>query len=334
MISLRKTATELERLEELHHTAVNCYSQALRSTEQHAIELDSAQIAHFRAQLQNLRERLRDQAAPRELESVQASFDAELKDYRDKTGEQVERLRREVRAAAAALESFAGSINETEDTLESGLKRELSSLNQIAESDDIQVIRGAIQASTAKISASIQQMRSSNQLAIAQLKDEIRLLHREVQAARHSQTQDPSAESRQRIAGRMEEFINKNASFSVLLVVVRNLDGLQNCYSVNIIDNALRGFQTRFENILPASTVLGRWTRDQFAAILSTPPGNAIDMSADIVRKLSQPFLEEENGATHSIAFNPRAGVIECSPGSDMVKFQSRLKQLADALTG
>src|SRR5277367_2126577 len=188
MISLRKTATELERLEELHRTAVDCYSQALRSTEQNAIELDTTQAAHFRSQLQALRDQLRTDAGPRDLEAVQTSFDTELKDYKEKIAEQVKRLRREVQAAAAAVESFAGSINESEVNLESGLKRELSSLNQSAASDDIRVIRGAIHASTTKIAASIQQMRSSNQLAIAQLKDEIRLLHQEVQAARRPQT--------------------------------------------------------------------------------------------------------------------------------------------------
>jgi GGDEF domain-containing protein len=334
MISLRKTVTELERLEELHRTALDCYSQALRSTEQNAIELDTTQAAHFRSQLQALRDQLRAGSGPRDLEAVQTSFDTELKDYRDKIGEQVKRLRREVQAAAAAVESFAGSINESEINLESGLKRELNSLNQSATSNDIQVIRGAIHASTAKISANVQQMRSSNQLAIAQLKDEIRLLHQEVQSARRSQTPDPSAESHQRIAGRMEEFVKKNAPFSVLLVVVRNLEGLQNCYSAPVIEGALRGFQSRFENILPSSAILGRWAKDQFAVILSSAPSNAIEMSSDVVRKLSEPFVEHEKGAAHSIVFNPRAGVIEFSPGSDLAKFQGRLKQLAEALAG
>jgi GGDEF domain-containing protein len=330
MISLRKTATELDRLEELNRTAITCYSSALRSTEQNAIELDAAQMAHFRAQLQALRDQLRADAGPRELESVQASFDAELKKYRDKTGEQVQKLRREVRAAAAALESFAGSISESEVNLESGLKRELKVLSQSADSDDLQEVRGVIRASTAKIAASFEQMRSSNQLAIAQLKDEIRLLHQEVRSAR--QTADPAAENRQQITGQMQEFINKNAAFSVLLVVVRNLDGLQNCYSPAVIDSALRGFQVRFENILPPSTPVGRWAKDQFAAVLTTVPGNAIEMSAEVVRKLTEPFVEQDQGAKRSIAFNPRAGVIEFSPGSDLAKFQVKLKQLADAL--
>lgn len=333
MISLRKTANELERLEELHRTAVNCYSQALRSTEDNVIELDAAQAAHFRMQLQALRDQLRSDAGTSALESVQSSFDAELKVYRDKIRDQIQRLRREVKAAAAAVESFAVSINESEVNLESGLKRELNSLKQSAASDDLPVIRRAIQESTAKIAANIEQMRSANQLAIAQLKDEIRLLHQEVQAAR-SKVADPSSESHQRMAGRMEELIKKNSAFSVLLVVLRNFDGLQNCYSANIIDSALRGFQSRFENILPSSAILGRWSKDQFAAILSTAPGNAIEMSSEVVRKLSEPFNEQDKGTSHPVVFNPRAGVIEFSPGSDSAKFQARLKQLADALAG
>ena len=333
MISLRKTATELERLEELHRAAVKCYSQALHSTEQNAIELDTAQAAHFRTQLQALRDQLRVDPGASDLEAVQSSFDIELKDYRDKTRDQIQRLREEVRAAAAAVESFAGSIDESAINLESGLKRELNSLNQSAHGNGVHEIRGAIRASTTKIAASFEQMRSSNQLAIAQLKDEIRLLHQEVQAARRSQPSDPASESRQRITGRMQEFIKNATPFSVLLVVVRNLDGMRNCHSADVIDSALRGFQSRFENILPSPAIVGRWSKDQFAAILGTAPGSAIEMSGEVVRKLSEPFFEQERGGSHSIVFNPRAGVIEFSPGSDLAKFESRLKQLAAALT-
>jgi GGDEF domain-containing protein len=246
----------------------------------------------------------------------------------------VQRLRQEVQAATAAVESFAGSINESEVNLESGLKRELNNLKQSALSNDLQEIRGAIQASTAKIAASIEQMRSSNQLAVAQLKDEIRLLHQEVKAGRRSQTSDPASEGRQRINGRIEEFIRKNTPFSVLLLVVRNLDGLQNCYPASVIASALRGFQTRFQNLVPSSTIVDRWASDQFAAILNIPPSHAIAMSSVVVRGLSEPFLEQDQGGAHSVVFNPRAGVIEFRPGSDLAKFEAKLKELADALAG
>lgn len=332
MISLRKTATELDRLEDLHRIAINCYIQALRSTEQNAIELDAAQATQFRASLQTLRDQLRADVGPRELESVQTSFETELKNYNDKAREQIKRLRQEVQAAAAAMETFAGSINESEVNLETGLKRELNNLNQSASTNNIEQMRGAIRNSTAKIADRFEQMRSSNQMAIAQLKDEIRVLHQQVDAARRPKTADVALESRQRMSGRMEEFVRKSASFSVILVVLRNLEGLQNCYSANVIASALRGFQMRFENILPSSAIVGRWGNDQFAAILSTAPRDAIDMSNEVVRKLSAPFVEQDGTRSQSVAFSPRAGVLEFTAGSDLGKFQNRLKQLAEAL--
>jgi GGDEF domain-containing protein len=295
------------------------------------VELDAAEAAYFRAQLQTLRAQLGAAAGAGEMQAVETSFEEELKDYCGKVGDQIRRLRQEVKAAAAAVESFAGSINESEANLEARLNRELERLNQSAASADIDQIREAVRRSTAQIAADIQQMRSSNRLAIAQLKDEIRLLHQAVQQAR-SQAKDYSLESRRRISGRMEEFIKRSTFFSVLFVVVPNLEGLQNCFSPNILDSALRSFQARFEDILPASALVGRWARDQFAAILTARPGDALEMSAEVVRKLSGPFLEKENEATHAVVFNPRAGVVEFSPGSDVAKFHAKIKQLAEAL--
>jgi GGDEF domain-containing protein len=334
LISLRKTVTELDRLEEFQRTAINCYSQALRSSSQHAIELDAGQVAHFRSQLQALRDKLEADADARQLEFIQSGFEAELKDYGDKTRGQVQRLRKDIEAASAAVEVFAGSVNESEVLLESGLKRELHHLKQSAASDDIQEIRGAIETATAKIATSVDQMRTCNQLAIAQLKDEIRLLHQEVRAAKEKA--DAAPEGRQVdnrvVDNRITELIRKNTPFSLLLVVVCNFDGLRNCYSANVVASAVRNFQSRFENILPSTALVGRWGKDQFAAILGTAPANAMEMSSEVVRKLSAPFIENEKGASHSVVFTPRAGVIEFRPGSDAAKFQAKLKQLADTL--
>ncbi|HTW67034.1 MAG TPA: diguanylate cyclase [Bryobacteraceae bacterium] len=329
MISLRKTATELDRLEEFHRTAVNCYSQALHSSGQYAVELDAAEAARFREQLEALRDKLQAEADARQLEAVHSSFEAELKEYGDKTRAQIQRLRKDIEAAAAAVETFAGSVNESEVQLESGLKRELQTLKKSAASEDIREMRGAIESAAAKIGASVEQMRASNQLAIAQLKDEIRLLHQEVRTARAQA--DPAIENRQ-VDRKIDELIRKNTPFSVLLVVVRNFDGLKNCFSAIVIASAVRNFQARFESILPSGAMVGRWGKDQFAAVLGTPPANAMDMSSDVVRKLSAPFLEEEKGISQSVLFTPRAGVIEYRPGLDPAKFQIKLKQLAETL--
>jgi GGDEF domain-containing protein len=336
LISLRKTATELDRLEDFNRTAVNCYSHAIRSTEQHAVEVDSAHLAHFRAQLQALKNRLQDAAQPSQLEAVQTSFDAELKDYRDKTREQIDHLRREIKAATAAVESFATSVTANGTELESGLKHELQRLNQAAASDDVNQMRGAIRTATTKIAASVEHMRSANQLVIAQLKDEIRLLHQEVRAARRSNSAEPepAKESRQKIDSQIDTLMRQGNGFSVLLVVVTNLEGMRNIHSSQLIENGLRAFESRFQSIVPGAAMTGRWSKDQFAAVLGTEPANAIAMSSEVMQKLSAPFIEQDQGTSRSLSFNVKAGVIEFRPGTDPSKFQAKLKQLAGALAG
>jgi GGDEF domain-containing protein len=319
----------LDRLEEFQRTAVGCYLQALRSSGQYAVEVDSTEAEHFRSQLEALRQKLQAESNARQLETVQSGFESELKDYCDKTRAQIQRLRKDIEAAAAAVETFAGSVGEGELLLETGVKRELQNLKQSAVSEDIREIRGAIDAATAKIASSVEELRNCNQLAIAQLKDEIRLLHQEVRTARAQA--DPAIENRQ-VDRKIDELVRQNKPFSVLLVVLRNFEGLRNCYSAIVVAGAVRSFQARFESILPKGAMVGRWAKDQFAAVLETAPANAMEMSRDVVKKLSAPFIETEQGQSNSIIFTPRAGVIEFRSGSDVSKFQAKLKQLADTL--
>ena len=336
MISLRKTATELDRLEDFNRTAVTCYSQAIRSTEQHAVEVDASHLAHFRAQLQALKSKLQDAAQPQQLEAVQTSFDAELKEYRDKTRQQIDRLRREIKAATAAVEAFATSVTANGTELESGLKHELQRLSQAAAGDDVNQMRSAIRSATTKIAASVEHMRSANQLVIAQLKDEIRLLHQEVRAARQPKPvePEPAQESRKKMDSQIEALMHQGSGFSVLLVVVTNLEGMRNIHSPQVIESGLRAFESRFQDIVPGAAMTGRWSKDQFAAVLGTEPANAIAMSSDVMHKLSAPFIEQDQGAARSLSFNVKAGVIEFRPGTDPSKFQAKLKQLAGALAG
>jgi GGDEF domain-containing protein len=56
--------------------------------------------------------------------------------------------------------------------------------------------------------------------------------------------------------------MHQNKPFSVLLAVVRNFEGLGTCYSANVVANAVRAFQARFENILPPPAMVGRWSQD------------------------------------------------------------------------
>lgn len=333
LISIRKAVSDLDRLEELSRTAVTCYSQAVRSADQHAVEIDPAQLSHFRAQLQVLEARLQETLNIQELQGVQDGFDAELRDYQEKTKGKIQQLRKDMQAAKDAVEVLATAITGSESDLDVDLRQELQKLNRLSESDSLQDVRDGIHKATTRIAASFEQMRSCNRMAIAQMRDEIRLLHQEIQAARQRPA-DPVVvvESQRKINSRVEDLQRKGSSFSVLLVVVNNLEGLRNCYSEELIESGLTSFERRLSGTVPTALLVGRWSTNQFAAVLEATPGNAITLSQQVAKTLSAPFVEIEQGRPEALKFLVRAGVTEFRPGVDTAKFQARIQQLAVAL--
>jgi GGDEF domain-containing protein len=336
LISIRKTTNELERLEEFGRSAVTCYWEAIDSTDHYAIEFNAERVAQFRAKLQVLKQQLRDAGSTEQLKSVQALFDTEVKEFQRRVRDHLEQLRREVAAATAAVGTFTSTFNQSGADLEAGVKRELQQLNKVAASDDIQEIRSGIRAATAKITTDVGQMRSCNQLAIVQLKEEIRLLHQEIQGIQRSlrPQSEEQTPARQHVNSRMEELARRGRPFSVLLAVVKNVEGLLNCHSRKVLENGLNTFKARLENSLPASATVACWNKDQFVAVLDMERVVAIATSRDVIQTLSKPIVEEADGILHTLVFEVATGVIDFKTGADPQEFQTKTTQFLAALAG
>lgn len=336
MISIRKTTDELERLEELGRAAIACYTDAIGSTDRYAIEFNAEQVARFRTQLQALKQQLSVAGSPGQIKNVQSTFDAELKGFQQRVRDYLAQLREEIRKATAAVETFAGSYSQSGSELEASVKRQLGHLNEVATSNDIVEIRGGIRTVTAKITADVEQMRSSNQLAIAQFKDEIRLLHQEIHTMQRSlrPPSDEQTTARGHLFSHIDELTRRHRPFSVLVAVVRNLDGLRNCHARNILELGLDTFKARFESRLPGLATAVRWNEGQFAAVLDIEPSAAIAMSRELMRTLSAPIVEQVDGAFHTLAFDAITGSIHFRAGVDPAQLQTKITQLVSALTG
>jgi len=334
LISIRKNLDELERLEELQRAAMDCYVQSIASTEQNAIEVDWAQAVQFRAHLQALKNQLQSATTSSQIQKVQSSFQGELRDYRDHAHEQIKRLRKDVEAAAAAVETFAGTFAASGADHEVDLKRELKRLDNAAQADDLAQLRSSVQAAVGGIASSFERMRTSNQLAIGQLKDEIRLLHQQIEAERRSRTPNASSESwdLKKIGGGVDQLLSQRVPFYLVVVVVRNLTGLENIHSRSVIELGLNSLQGRLRSLVSGAVMTGRWRKDQFVALVRGGPAGAKDMSRDVGQQLSKAYLLLENGVSHKLMFNVLAGVVYHDGSSDPVKLYPRLEQMLETL--
>src|SRR5579872_2533761 len=145
MISVRKAATELERLEDLQQTLAKCYALAIKSSSEYAVELDPHSTEYFRQRLQLLDAQCGQASAPEHYNAVQASLRGELRNYRDQAREQISRMRKDLQNAAAAMKIFAETVSTTGDDCEGQLRLEVGRLEALAASDDIEEIRCGIE---------------------------------------------------------------------------------------------------------------------------------------------------------------------------------------------
>ena len=334
MISILKTGSEMERLEKLKNVALECYERALASTEQNVIEVDLQQATLFRTELQSLINQLGKAATPDDVRKIQDLFGEDLRGYRDNAHAQIRQLRKEMDAALSALEEFAGATVSRGDDHEKNLKLALKRLEAAAFSNRFEDVRAAIRAASAEILSSFAQMRAQNQFAVAQLKDEIRLLHQKIQAGRRPAGKQLDIRTRQETEVQIDELLKQDTSFCLVLVVLKNLKPLTSRYSAAAVEDALHELQIRLRDALGEVSLLGNWTANQFVAILNVAPSRAMAASRDAAQKIAEPYSCTHNGIPSSLVFQVAAGVVDYQAGSDFLKFHPKLASLSAALGG
>jgi hypothetical protein len=324
---------ELDQLNECKRAAIECLGLTIGAVAEHAVEVEASELAQFRSKVQPLREQVKPDSTPDQLRGAQEALSTELKIYNVKAQERLKRLRDDIQAASQAVEVFAGSYAASETDLDVEVKRELQRLDKAARTAGLDELRSVAGGVSAGIASTFERVRSSNQLAIAQLKDEIRVLHQEVEIARKSRAaKRPAPTSAQKEIFRQIETVRmRNIPFAVILVAVKNLSGLQSCYSKVAIEGTLTSLQARLQTALPGGSASSRWSESQFVAVVTMDPAAAMAKSRELSKELSGSYVVQD-GVFQTVALEANAGVIDFKIQADPASLQRRLEQLSEAL--
>jgi GGDEF domain-containing protein len=339
LISIRKSVDELSRLdflEKRHEAILDCYALAIHTTAHYAVEVDPVLAIELRKHLTAIEEQTRAAVSVDQLRSAQSSFRGELREYRDKSNEQLKKMRTEIESAKVAMVVFAEAVASNGTNHEQGVNSQLRSLESTAHSNNIEEIRGGIGLAVAGIQSSMEQIQNENRLLLAQMQDEIRVLHRQIEDERKVLYTDRASGvwNRQKIDTHLDNLLRQNQPFCLLLVSVRNLRRIESQHSPTVVEGALKAMTARFAVIMGDEAMIGRWTDDQFVAVLDLPPGSAIPLAAEATRELSGSYAIQENGQSKRVTLQASAGVIDRPPGADAPTFHQKLQQLAAAISG
>lgn len=336
MISIRKSVDDLERVERLQQVTAAHYAMAVRSAAEYAVELDPSDADEFRRHLNALHISLESASTEADLDAVQSSFRGELRAYRDRADEWLAKVRGELRTAAEAMQTLARDLSTSGSGHEKRMRKDLDALSAAAGSDDLVELRSAVRSGVASIAHDYAQLRNENLLMEAQLREEIRLLHRAIDTERKAGYTDPvtGAWNRKKCEQRLEELLSFGEGFCVVLAWLSNMKRVQISTSQSVLDEALRCLVKRAAAIAGKDATVSRWSEDEFLVILEMDPALGSVLSGELARQLSTRYAVQEQGASQNLVLRVDTVLVDRPAGGEPDRFRKRMEQTSAVLRG
>lgn len=315
MISILDAMTDLERCDQQRLLALECYTTAIKNVAQYAIETEEPVTEEYRKHLTTLGDTLVE-GTPAALNESRANLRALLRDYRDKASAYLARLRDELTSMANALQDIFNTLNQSDGDQETRLRGALTSLRQVTDSDNLEIIRPALLSATESIEQSLEDLRKQHQLTISQFQVEIRVLHRRIDALENAATLDSLTRLFNR--GEMERRIrDAREGASLLLVRVNGIHDAEQQFSPRVAQELAGAFTKRLRNSLNPTAVLGRWSEEAFLAIGPHQTAEARNAANWITERLSGTYTCLQDGKTVRPTIQIEVHVLDRAPGAD-----------------
>jgi len=329
MISIRKNVNELERCLEARDLALDCYVNALRNASHYAVELDPQLTSPHRQYLNALAADVA-KGEPAALIESRATLRGLLRDYRDKSADYLSKLRDELAGTARALQETLESMNQSDGDHEVQLRGALLKLRSLARTSESGLLRESIATATETIEQSLEQIRKQHQITVSQFLTEIRMLHKRIDALESAAAIDDLTKlfNRGEMEGRIRSL--SAGAYCLLLVQVSGLRQAAVNFSAEVSAELTGAFTKRLKNSLPEHSVIGRWSDEEFVAILHTPKADALNSGKFIAEHLGGSYACLQNGKTVRPSLQLRIGVVD-SDGDQPARV---LERIAEFLPG
>jgi hypothetical protein len=182
MISILESVSALERSYKARKTVLECYLGSLRGAARYAINLDSGISRAYQTDLESLAHEL-ERAQDHVLAASTPRLLEIFKRFRDQSTDYVSNLRADMVKSAEALETIVRGLAENDGEQDARVRASLASVRDISELPECASIKAALLSAAQAIESSVDQIRNQHQLTVAQLKSEIRVLHKRVDRA-------------------------------------------------------------------------------------------------------------------------------------------------------
>jgi GGDEF domain-containing protein len=316
MISLKQSLSELDRLDSMQRTAMECYHSAIEAASRNAVETEESWIRSLRDGLEELARRVARASSAEELRETRVALQGELQEYSAKGSRYVRALRDKLSETSRSLSEVAQALARGVGGDGPKLEEQLGRAAALARLPEVTRVCPELELAVAGLEDGVARLRRETRLALAQLHEEIQVLRSALDSARQAAVRDPISGllNRAEALATIRDRLGRGVTFSLLFLWLANLEYVRRRYGSCPSDEVVAQFSKRLLDCLPQGTQAGRWQDDRFVVIVERPKPEAIWLFDGLAKPLGEPFVVKDGSLKREVTLQLRCGVTEASP--------------------
>jgi diguanylate cyclase (GGDEF)-like protein len=328
MISIQNSLSELEQCHQSRDIALDCYISAIRNMAHYAVELDPQITAQHRDYLEDLAMRVAA-GGGEVLNESRATVRGLMREHRDRAAQHLNHLQKELTEAVAALEQTLEALGQTDGDHGVQVRKAIAQLRAVPVSAG-DAICATILAAASAIETSLENVRKQHQLTVAQFVSEIRMLHKRIDGLESAASTDRLTQlfNREEMEARIREA--KSAKITILLLKASGLRSTQAQFGRESAGEPAGAFAKRLRNSLPPTAVIGRWSEEEFVAILQADKNEVTALANRITENLAGAYACMRAGKSVRTVIQLRIRIVD--PQSE--EADGVLQRVGDFLNG
>lgn len=326
MISIQQNLSELEKSHQSRTMALDCYLAAIGNMAQYAVDLEPALTVPHRKYLSNLSEELAN-ASTEALAESRVTLRGLLRDYRDRASLFLGDLRNQLSSTAQALLEMVEGLSQCDNDHNDKLCGALVRLREMANSPEGSAVRAIVRAVAETIEQSLNQLRKQHRFTVSQLQTELRLLHNRIDSLETRVSTDEATNFSNRRF--MAEYLGAIPAEGACLLILK-ISGLAEArarFGPAIADDVLATFGRRLRNTVPKDAVVGRWSEQDFLAVVGGGKESGGSLVRRVAEHLSMPYACMIGGKVVRIPLAVTAESLAAAPGATPEQVQAQVAE-------
>ena len=336
-VSLTKWMSEFEKRERLLNVSMAVQSVLVGSLRRRLLEVDVSAAKDLKSFLLFAMEQLERLLTPEELESLGSRFERDWGMYYEKSDAAFRLIKKRLDETTKALEDTLGALaRESEPGAQERLGEQVSKLRRLSALDLPAAIRDSLQQCVRDLEQCANDLKVERTMLIAQMRDEIGILHRNLEMAKQPGSPDcPSGcLNRQALEDVIGNLIRSRQPFTLVYIWLRNFRRVERELLRSEADRVIATMSKKMTEHLPKRATVGRWSDDEFCALVEVTGPAAIELSRELSKRLEVTVPVTDNPSGKRVTLSARVGLVGPQSDSDPKQFLIRAGRLIKTLQG